>query len=798
MGFIKKFETIGMQDIASVGGKNASLGQMITGLSARGITVPTGFAITSAAYWHYINHNKFEESLRNLMNQIGSASDIKIVQTAGSKARDLLANGNMPDDLAQEIITAYHDLSQHYEQENVDVAVRSSATAEDLPTASFAGQQETYLNITGDLLLLESYKKCVASLFTDRAIVYRIEKKFDHFKVALSVGVQKMIRSDLACSGVAFSVDTETGFKDVIMIDASYGLGESIVKGLVVPDQYMVYKPALKNGCESIIKKQRGEKLSKIIYTNRGAESVDTVAVASEDQKRFCLTDEEVLQLARMVLTIEEYYSGLKGHWCPMDIEWAKDGNDHKLYIVQSRPETVESQKQKETMLVTYALTPQANVRPQIIASGLSIGRNIVSGPARVIVSASEIEQVLDGEILVTQMTDPDWVPAIKKAAGIVTERGGRTCHAAIVSRELNTPAVVGADDVTKKIKTGQLLTLDCAQGKIGHIFDGALPFTKTETSLAQLPKLPIELMVNMADPDGAFNVGLLPVDGVGLARLEFIINSAIKIHPMALIHPEKVIDISVAQKIAEITAGYTDKKQFFIDTVARGVAMIAAAFNPRPVIVRLSDFKSNEYRNLIGGSYFEPEEENPMIGFRGASRYYNDRYKQAFALECAALQKVRIDMGLANVKVMVPFVRTVQEAEKVLHEMGTHGLVRGKDGLEIFMMCEIPSNVILIDAFAKLFDGISIGSNDLTQLTLGVDRDSEILSQQFDERDPAVMQMLKMAIEGARRNNIHSGICGQAPSDYPEIADFVIKCGIDSVSLNVDSVIPFLMRFKN
>lgn len=796
MKFVKKFETIGLQDIASVGGKNASLGQMITGLSAQGVAVPTGFAITAQAYWHYINHNKFEEPLRNLMSQIGSGTDIKIVQTAALQARDLLANGKIPDDLAQEIIAAYHDLSQYYGQENVDVAVRSSATAEDLPTASFAGQQETYLNITGEPLLLSSYKKCVASLFTDRAIIYRIEKGFDHFKVALSVGVQKMIRSDLACAGVAFSVDTETGFKDVIMIDASYGLGESIVKGLVIPDQYMVYKPALKNGFESIIKKQCGEKISKLIYTNGGSESVETAPVSHADQKRFCLTDDEVLQLARMVLTIETYYSGLKGQWCPMDIEWAKDGNDQKLYIVQSRPETVQSQKQKESTLVTYALA-QKGAQPYAIASGLSIGRQIVSGVARVIISARDIDQVQEGEILVTQMTDPDWVPAIKKAAGLVTERGGRTCHAAIVSRELNTPAVVGADGVTTKIKTGQLITLDCAQGTIGLIFDGALPYKKIETPLASMPKLPVELMVNMADPDGAFNVGLLPVDGVGLARLEFIISNSIRVHPMALVHPEKVLDAAIAQKIAEITAEYADKKLFFIDTVARGIAMIAAAFNPRPVIVRLSDFKSNEYRNLIGGSYFEPEEENPMIGFRGASRYYNERYKEAFALECAALQKVRIQMGLTNVKIMVPFVRTVQEAEKVLHEMGIHGLVRGKDGLEIIMMCEIPSNVILIDAFAKLFDGISIGSNDLTQLTLGVDRDSEILAQQFDERDPAVMQMLKMAVDGARRNHIHSGICGQAPSDYPEIADFVIECGIDSISLNGDCVIPFLMRFK-
>lgn len=795
MKFIKKFETINLADIPTVGGKNASLGQMITGLSKQGITVPTGFAITAQAYWHYIAHNAFEPQLRQLMSSIGSAQDITTLQTAALKARELLANGQVPDDLAQEIITAYHDLSSHYKQENCDVAVRSSATAEDLPTASFAGQQETYLNISGNQALLESYKKCVASLFTDRAIVYRIDQGFDHGKVALSVGVQKMVRSDLACSGVAFSLETETGFPDVIMIDASYGLGESIVKGLVIPDQYLLYKPNLERGCDAIIKKQRGEKVSKIIYTNGGRESVATVAVPASEQQRFCLTDDEVVKLARMVLTIETYYSKLKGQWCPMDIEWAKDGVDNTLYIVQSRPETVQSQKQKQNTLVTYSIAQNKTLHA--LSCGLSIGRQIVSGRARVILSAKDIEQVQEGEILVTQMTDPDWVPAMKKAAGLVTERGGRTCHAAIVSRELNTPAIVGADAATTAITTGQVITLDCSKGAVGYVYDGQLQYTKTETSVAQLQKLPVQLMVNIADPDAAFSIGLLPVDGVGLARLEFMISSTIKVHPMALLNPEKVLDKAVAHNIDEITAGYTDKKQFFIDTLSRGIAMIAAAFNPRPIIVRLSDFKSNEYRNLIGGTFFEPIEENPMIGFRGASRYYNERYKPAFALECAALSRVRSSMGFKNVKIMVPFVRTVHEAEKVLHEMSEHGLVRGKNGLEIFMMCEIPSNVILIDAFSTLFDGISIGSNDLTQLTLGVDRDSEILASTFDERDPAVMQMLALSIEGARRNKIHSGICGQAPSDYPEIAQYVIERGIDSISLNADSVIPFLMRYK-
>ena len=796
MKYIKKFEDIGLSDLLMVGGKNASLGQMISGLAQQGIVVPTGFAITAQAYWDYITANGLYEALQTAMADIGDGSDFKKLQAITRGVRESIESGTVPDDLAQEIVSSYRELSKIYGVADVDVAVRSSATAEDLPTASFAGQQETYLNISGESALLASYKKCLASLFTDRAIVYRIEKGFDHFKVALSVGVQKMIRSDLACSGVAFSLDTETGFKDVIMIDGSYGLGESIVQGLVIPDQYLVHKPTFEKGFPSIVKKQRGEKITKLIYTKDSTKPVTTVDVSKEDQSRYCLSDDEVLQLARMVLTIEHYYSKLRGSWCPMDIEWAKDGVDKKLYIIQARPETVQSQKKNGAVYETYSIKP--GNKKEVVVTGLSIGQQIVSGPARVIVSPRDVDLVQKGEILVTEMTDPDWVPAMKKSAGIITERGGRTCHAAIVSRELNTPAVVGADNATQKIKTGQLLTIDCAQGKTGFVYEGVVPFEKTQTSLDQLPKLPIALMVNIADPDAALNLSFLPVDGVGLARLEFIISNTIQVHPMALVHPEKVLDAAVAQKIAQITNGYGDQKEFFVDTLARGVAMIAAGFYPRPVIVRMSDFKSNEYRNLLGGAYFEMVEENPMIGFRGASRYYNERYREGFALECAALKKARVEMGFDTIKIMIPFVRTVQEAEAVLKEMAVHGLHRGKDGLEVYMMCEIPSNVIAVDAFSNYFDGMSIGSNDLTQLTLGIDRDSEILASQFDERDPAVKQMIKMSIEGAKRNNIHSGICGQAPSDYPEIAQFVIDCGIDSLSLNADSVIPFLQKYKD
>ncbi len=798
MKYVKWFEELTLKDLPLVGGKNASLGQMIAHLTAKDVRVPGGFAVTAPAYWYYLNSNNFVEKIRRSIAQLTDPNDIPRLQNVGNEIRSLITSGSMPDDLAQEITDAYYQLSQRYEQENCDVAVRSSATAEDLPTASFAGQQETYLNIHSPDELIEACKKCMASLFTDRAIVYRTQHGFDHMTVALSVGVQKMVRSDLASAGVSFSLDTESGFKEVVMIESSFGLGETIVKGLVTPDEFMVHKPTLAKGFASIIKKQCGQKEIKIVYAQDHEDTTQQVAVSAEDQKQFSLADEEILELARATVTIEQHYSDLKGAWSPMDVEWAKDGQDEKLYIIQARPETVHAIK-KEQVFVQYALQdgdPELHAQ-QLLVTGLSIGQQIVSGVARVIEGAEQINQVQDGEIIVTQMTDPDWVPAMKRAAGIITERGGRTCHAAIVSRELGLPAIVGAPGATKTIKNGQEITIDCSRGTVGFIYQGRIPFVVNKTVLETIPKPPVDIMVNIADPASAFHVSFLPTAGVGLARLEFIIANSIKIHPMALVHPERVTKKAEREQINSLTAAYSDKKAFFVEKLAQGIGMIAAGFYPRPVIARLSDFKSNEYRNLIGGTYFEPVEENPMLGFRGASRYYHERYREAFALECAAFAKVRNEMGLTNVKIMIPFVRSVDEADGVLNEMQRNGLKRGQNGLEIVMMCEVPSNVIMIDELSEFFDGFSIGSNDLTQLVLGVDRDSELLAPLFDERDPAVKKMMAQAIAGAKRNKRSIGICGQAPSDYPEIAEFLIEQGIDSLSLNLDSVLPFLMRYS-
>jgi len=794
MKFVKKIEELRLSDTPIVGGKNSSLGQMIAELAKEGITVPTGFAVTAEAYWYFLKENKLLEKMKQIMSELTDYKNFEKLNKVGSEIRALIAGGTMPEDLKKEIGESYKQLCTTYNQKNCDVAVRSSATAEDLPTASFAGQQETFLNIRGDDALIIACKKSMASLFTDRAIAYRIEQGFDHFQVALSVGVQKMIRSDLASAGVAFSLDTETGFKDVVVIDSSFGLGESIVKGEVIPDEFVVHKPTLEKNFASIIKKQLGEKKTKIVYAE-GDEPTKKVPISEKDFCSFSLTDEEVLDLARMTVTIENHYSKLKGAWSPMDIEWAKDGQDGKLYILQARPETVHGSKKENGFVTQYKLKEKTS---QEIISGQSIGQKIASGPARVILSADDIDQVQEGDILITDMTDPDWVPAMKKAAGIITNRGGRTCHAAIVSRELNIPAIVGAQGVTEKIKSGQTVTLDCSQGKTGFVYEGALQFEREELDISNLSteKVPTDVMVNIADPDGAFSVAVLPTDGVGLARLEFIINNAVQVHPLALVYPEKIKDKEIQKKVETITCAYADKKQFFVDTLACGVGTIAAAFWPKPVIVRLSDFKTNEYRNLIGGVYFEPEEENPMLGFRGASRYYSESYKEAFALECAALKKVREDMGLTNVRVMVPFVRTLDEAQKALKVMEEFGLKRGQHGLEVVMMCEIPSNVILIEEFSKLFDGFSIGSNDLTQLTLGVDRDSGELAHLFDERDPAVKKMLALAVEGAKKSQRYIGICGQAPSDLPEVAQFLIEHGITSISLNADSIVQFLRRY--
>lgn len=794
MRYIKYFEDVSLNDVKTVGGKNASLGEMITQLSSQGIRVPTGFAITADAYWHYLNENKLLEKMKHIMSQLHDTNDMHLLHTIGSDIRKLIMNGHIPDDLGKEIINAYHELSRRYGKDEVDVAVRSSATAEDLPTASFAGQQDTFLNVVGDTELLSACKKSMASLFNDRAIIYRIDQGFDHFKVALSIGVQKMIRSDEAVSGVAFSLDTETGFKDVVMIEASYGLGESIVQGLVTPDEYVVHKPTLMDGYASIIKKLCGDKKTKIVYSAIGKET-KTVDVSLKDQHFFALSDQEIIELAHYVIIIEKYYSELKKSWSPMDIEWAKDGQDGKLYIVQARPETIYAGKKK---LVFQQYVMKNNSKKEVIVTGLSIGRKISSGVARVVKGAQDIGHIQDGDIIVTQMTDPDWVPAMKRSAGIITDEGGRTCHAAIVSRELAIPAIVGTRNGTSLIKTGDIITLDCYHGSVGTVYKGKLEYDIKNIPFEDIPaQVPVDVMVNMADPDSAFQASFLPVAGVGLARLEFIITNSITIHPMALIYPERIEDKKVTSEIERLTVSYDKQTDFFVEKLAQGIGMIAAGFYPRPVTVRLSDFKSNEYRNLIGGTYFEPVEENPMIGFRGASRYYNDRYKEAFALECQALLHVRKKMGFKNIKIMVPFVRTIHEAQLVQDEMAKHGLVRGDDGLEFVMMCEVPSNVILIDEFSRYFDGFSIGSNDLTQLVLGVDRDSMILSSLFDERDEAVKKMMAMAIGGAHRNKRYIGICGQAPSDYPEIADFLIESGIDSLSLNADSILPFFMNYN-
>lgn len=795
MKYIKNFEDITHEDVPLVGGKNASLGQMIRHLSEKGITIPRGFAVTSEGYWHFLHHNNIVEVLQETMQELTDINDIPTLRKVGKKIREAIAAGSFSQELEDEVVQAYKALCQHYEQENLDVAVRSSATAEDLPEASFAGQQETFLNVQGSEELLVAVKNCFASLFTDRAIVYREEKGFDHFDVALSVGVQKMVRSDSASAGVAFTVDTETGFKEAVVIESSYGLGESVVKGVVTPDLFTIYKPTLREGYDSIIKKDLGIKNKKIIY--KDSSQTQEVEVDPEQEKLFSLTDEEILYLARACVIIEDYYSELYGKWMPMDIEWAKDGMDNILYIVQARPETVHAPQQQVKTFKRFHLTDKESASSALIVSGQSIGQQIATGKVRIIPSIDQLKEFEEGDILVTGMTDPDWVPIMKRAAAIVTNRGGRTCHAAIVSRELGIPALVGTIDATEQLQDGQEVTVDCSQGKAGHIYNGIFEYTIQEVDVEKIPEVPVSVMLNLADPNRAFSLSYLPVDGVGLARIEFIISNMIEVHPMATIQEDKVEDNETLDKIYELASAYKDPVEYFVSSLAQGVAMVAAGFYPRKVIVRFSDLKSNEYANLIGGEYFEPQEANPMLGLRGASRYYSELYQEAFVLECEAMKRVRNTMGLKNVQLMVPFVRTVPEAEHVLAIMKDQGLEQGKDGLDIIMMCEVPSNIILIDQFSAHFSGFSIGSNDLTQMTLAVDRDSELLHELFDERDQAVKDFMAQAIVGAKGNKKSIGICGQAPSDYSEIADFLIEQGIDSISLNPDSVLPFLSSKK-
>jgi pyruvate,water dikinase len=780
--FIRWFEEIGIDDIALVGGKNASLGEMFQALTPSGVRVPDGFAVTAAAYEHFLARANLRDELRRILRGLDT-HDVNELRRRGSQARHALLAATLPDDLAEAIVVAYERLGRD-DAGPVDVAVRSSATAEDLPDASFAGQQETYLNVQGAGALLESCKACFASLFTDRAISYRQDKGFDHFTVALSIGVQRMVRSDLATAGVMFSIDTETGFPNAILINASYGLGENVVQGAVTPDEYTVFKPTLKQGFRPIIQKTLGTKEFKLVYDLGGSRRVKNVPVPAVDRARFAVDDDDILTLARWACIVEEHYSARRGQDTPMDMEWAKDGRTGELFVVQARPETVHGHRERN-VLESYRLAE----RGPVLVTGRSVGERIGQGRVRLITDVHGLHEFQAGEVLVTDKTDPDWEPIMKKAAAIVTNRGGRTCHAAIVSRELGLPAVVGTETGTEVLATGREVTVSCAEGDRGFVYAGILPFERERVDLGGLARPATKIMMNVGNPEEAFSLAAIPNDGVGLAREEFIISTYIKIHPLALLDYARLEDRAVRRAIDELTVGYVDKAEFFVERLAQGVAMIAAAFHPKDVIVRLSDFKSNEYANLIGGRAYEPEEENPMIGFRGASRYYDPRYREAFGLECRALKKVRDEMGLTNVKLMVPFCRTVEEGRRVQAEMATWGLRRGEGGLELYVMCEIPSNVVCAREFAEIFDGFSIGSNDLTQLTLGVDRDSEIVAHVFDERDPAVKTMIASVIRTARACDRKIGICGQAPSDYPEFARFLVEEGIDSMSLNPDVV---------
>lgn len=793
------FDEVGIADIPLVGGKNASLGEMIQKLSAKGVNVPTGFATTAYAYRYFIESSGLEEKLRKLFADL-DVDDVNNLRQRGNKARSLILHTPFPVELRDAISNAYLGMCSSYGLD-MDVAVRSSATAEDLPDASFAGQQESYLNIQTDKGVLAACHKCFASLFTDRAISYRHTKGFDHFNIALSVGVQKMVRSDLACSGVMFTIDTETGFKNAALITASYGLGENIVQGAVNPDEYLVFKPTLQTGFRPIIEKRLGTKELKLVCDVGGCKITKQERTTLKEQQQFTLTDDEILQLARWGCLIEDHYSQVHGSYTPMDIEWAKDGATDELFIVQARPETVQSQK-SNSILRSYHLKEHS----QVLVTGRSVGEAIGQGKVRVILDARKLELFKPGEVLVTAKTDPDWEPIMKKASAIVTNQGGRTCHAAIIARELGIPAIVGCTNATDVLTKGQEVTVSCAEGDEGRVYAGLLPYELKEVTLENLPRTRTKIMMNVGNPEEAFRLSAMPNDGVGLARLEFIIANHIKVHPLALIHFDELEDEEAKAKIAQITAHYDDKPKYFVDKLAYGVARIAAAFYPKPVVVRMSDFKSNEYANLLGGQQFEPKEENPMLSWRGASRYYDPRYRDAFSLECQAIKRVRDEMGLTNVIVMIPFCRTPDEGRKVLAEMAKQGLERGHfqpvgevfprpEDLQIYVMCELPSNVILADKFSEVFDGFSIGSNDLTQLTLGLDRDSALVAHIFDERNEAVKEMVKMAIVASKKNKRKIGICGQAPSDYPEFARFLVELGIDSMSLNPDSVVKTLLE---
>jgi len=775
--YIKQFNEINIGDIRSVGGKNASLGEMFSKLATKGISVPDGFATTAAAFQDFLKYNSLTPQLNELMKQLDKNKYVNLRET-GLKARKLLLNAHLPEELGEAIIGGYKKLCRN--ENYFEVAVRSSATAEDLPEASFAGQHESYLNIKGEEALLDAVKRCYASLYTDRAIKYREDNGFGHEKVSLSVGIQKMVRSDKACSGVGFTLEPESGFRDIVHIAGVWGLGENIVQGTVTPDEFFVFKPALLQGKNAIIQKILGDKAKTMIYGTGVDDPVINIETPEEKKDEYVLSDKELTTLANWALVIENHYQK------PMDIEWAKDGITNELFIIQARPETVHSQRNplivKEYKIIT---------KGKAITQGEAIGSKVAAGIARILKSPDESDKLRPGEIVVTDLTSPDWDPILKNAAAITTNKGGRTSHASIVARELGVPAIVGCGDATEKITDGEMITVSCCEGETGFVYKGKLDFKETELDFTNIKKPETtEVMMIVGDPDKAFKLSFYPNDGVGLMRLEFIITNTVQIHPMALVKFNELTDESVKKKIEKLTHHYPDKEKYFVDKLSQGVATIAAAFYPKDVIVRMSDFKTNEYANLIGGKDFEPQEENPMLGFRGASRYYNDRYREGFKLECEAIRKVRDDMGLTNVKVMIPFCRTVEEGNKVIAVMKKYGLEQGVNNLEIYVMAEIPSNVILAEKFAKIFDGFSIGSNDLTQLTLGIDRDSSIINDLFDEENEAPKEMIATVIKKAKEAGVKIGLCGQAPSDIPAFAKFLVEQGIDSISFNPDALL--------
>ncbi len=780
-------EDVGMDDVSLVGGKNASMGEIVQALEGEGVRVPPGFVVTATCYRRFLKRNDLIEPLNRVFEE--KRTEEISLEEAGLKARELIRGGEFPEETEKRFEEAYRELSDQFGVSDVDVAVRSSATAEDLPHASFAGQQETLLNVRGLNKLINSVKECFSSLFTDRAISYREYHDFDHLEVNLSVGVQKMVRSDLGASGVAFTLDTESGFRDVVLINATWGLGETIVQGTVTPDEYIVFKPSLQRENNAVLEKKMGRKHVKMVYAKSGDET-RIEPVSNQDQRRYVLDNDQIEELARYAKEIEEYYSEKYDRWCPMDVEWALDGETDELYIVQARPETVHSQKEEDEVRVYSMSEDDENRSDRVMVEGIAIGDRIASAPVTVLSNLSEKDQFREGDVLVTEMTDPDWEPIMKKSSAIVTNRGGRTCHAAIVAREMGKPSIVGADNATSKISRNDVVTVSCAEGETGRVYSGELNYNEETYSLDELPETDTDIYLNLGNPEQAFGNASLPVDGIGLTREEFIISSFVGIHPLALLRFDEIEaeDSLLAARISEQAQGFDDKREFFIQKLCQGLSKISAAFYPRPVIVRFSDFKSNEYANLLGGQRYEPEEENPMLGWRGASRYYSDKYREAFGLECEAIRRVREDIGTTNLKVMVPFCRTVEEGKQVIETMESFGLNPGGD-LDVYVMAELPSNIEMVDQFARIFDGFSIGSNDLTQLVLGLDRDSREVSHLYDERNEAVKRTISRLIEGAHQHDSKVGICGQAPSDFPEFAAFLVREGIDSISVTPDAV---------